>query len=105
MAEQWTKSARNELKKLRAARWNNIGVGLILGGGLIPYFTLAIKFLSSVSRWLLPAAGLNSPVFFGGQTSDPLAVYLFAAMTIVASLILARWAFHMAEGELRNLEE
>src|SRR5689334_3980354 len=36
-----SKAARNERAKLRAIFWNNLGVGVLLGGSFIPLFAAA----------------------------------------------------------------
>ena len=45
-----TKSARNELIKLRATFLNNVAVGLAVGGALVPYFALMPRVMS-VGFW------------------------------------------------------
>ncbi|MCA1458111.1 hypothetical protein I6F35_33805 [Bradyrhizobium sp. BRP22] len=38
------KAARNEIRKIRATYWNNLGVAIMAGGFFIPYFALYPRF-------------------------------------------------------------
>jgi hypothetical protein len=76
------KAARNEQIKLRATLLNNIAVGLVIAGGLVPYlsFISATAASKPLSFWMSTATGEDTKKF--------LAVFVVVIAAFVGAVVL-----------------
>lgn len=95
-----TKSARNEVIKLRATFLNNVAVGLAVGGALVPYFALMPRVMS-VGFWFSDYARGAEPRI-AIHVTDWIAIAI-SFMTILAAAYFTLLLRRMADRLIRTI--
>jgi hypothetical protein len=94
------KAARNERRKLRATFFNNLAVGVSLGGLFIPYLAL-FQRLDEVAFWL--ASSINDRMLSLSLVGISKALYTVGSFAL--AMFLARMFLKQAHRTASEIED
>ena len=93
------KAAKNEGYKLQATFFNNLSIGLLLGGVLIPYLALVQKGIELL-QWLDPMITGVRPV-----TNEDVVRIVFIVLPLVLALTAAYYFRGLAQKSISKVED